>query len=60
MSLLKNSAACVMTSMRLRFLLAYPIARYVIEPERANPSFDVLSPKIYRAGEQLAGLVIYP
>lgn len=46
--------------LQLADLVAYPIARYVIEPERANPSFDVLSPKIYRVGEQLAGLVLYP
>ncbi len=46
--------------LQLADLVAYPIARHVIEPERANPSFDVLSPKIYRVGEQLAGLVLYP
>jgi hypothetical protein len=46
--------------LQLADLVAYPIARYVIEPQRANPSFDVLSPKIYRVGEQLAGLVLYP
>jgi len=41
-------------------LVAYPIARYVIEPNRANPAFDVLEPKIYRTNGGLDGLRIYP
>lgn len=33
--------------LQLADLLAYPIARYVLEPQRANPSFDILRDKIY-------------
>jgi hypothetical protein len=28
-------------------LVAYPIGRFVTEPNRANPAFDVLEPKIF-------------
>jgi hypothetical protein len=28
-------------------LAAYPIARYVLDPAKANPAFDVLRPKLY-------------
>lgn len=46
--------------LQLTDLVAYPIARYVIEPDRANPSFEVLESKIYRTDEDLDGLKIYP
>lgn len=46
--------------LQLADLVAYPIARYVIEPNRANPSFEVLEPKIYRTDGGLDGLRIYP
>ena len=46
--------------MQLADLVAYPIARYVIEPNRANPAFEVLKPKIYRTNRGLEGLRIYP
>jgi hypothetical protein len=46
--------------LQLADLVAYPIARYVIEPHRANPAFDVLEPKIYRTDGGLEGLRIYP
>lgn len=46
--------------LQLADLVAYPIARYVIEPNRANPAFDVLEPKIYRTNGGLDGLRIYP
>ncbi len=46
--------------LQLADLVAYPIARYVIEPNRANPSFDILEPKIYRTNGGLDGLRIYP
>lgn len=41
-------------------LLAYPIARYVMDTKRANPAFDVLESKIYTKGEKRYGLKIYP
>lgn len=46
--------------LQLADLVAYPVARYVIEPQRANPAFDVLEPKIYRTDGGLDGLRIYP
>lgn len=46
--------------LQLTDLVAYPIARYVIEPERANPSFEVLQPKIYTKDGNLGGLRVYP
>ena len=41
-------------------LIAYPIARYVINKKAANPAFDVLYPKIYRKGESVYGLKTFP
>jgi len=46
--------------LQLADLVAYPIARYVIEPNRANPAFDVLESKIYRTDGGLDGLRIFP
>lgn len=46
--------------LQLADLVAYPIARYVIEPGRANPAFDILAPKIYRRENEWEGLRIYP
>lgn len=41
-------------------LLAYPIARYVIDKKRANPAFDILSPKFYSKKNKRYGLKIFP
>jgi hypothetical protein len=46
--------------LQLADLVAYPIARYVIEPNRANPAFEVLEPKIYCADGALEGLKLFP
>lgn len=48
--------------LQLSDLVAYPIARYVMDKERANPAFDVIVPKFYtRAGKWLGvGLKIFP
>jgi hypothetical protein len=46
--------------LQLADLVAYPIALYVIEPNRASPAFEVLEPKIYRTKGVLDGLKIYP
>ena len=46
--------------LQLADLVAYPVARYVIEPKRANPAFDVLEPKIYRTDDGMDGLRIFP
>lgn len=46
--------------LQLADLVAYPIARYVMEPNRANPAFDVVRPKIYAKNGKLYGLKVYP
>ena len=46
--------------LQLADLLAYPIARYIIEPERANPSFEIFKNKIYSKRGKRHGLKIFP
>ena len=46
--------------LQLSDLLAYPIARYAIDNERANPAFDILYDKIYKKGNKLLGLKTFP
>ncbi len=46
--------------LQLADLLAYPMARYVIDHTRANPAFDILDDKIYRKGSKRYGLKIFP
>ncbi len=41
-------------------LIAYPIARYVLDPDRANPAFDILSSKFYSKNRKRYGLKIFP
>lgn len=41
-------------------LIAYPIARYVLDPERANPAFDLLASKFYSKNKKRFGLKIFP
>ncbi len=46
--------------LQLADLTAYPIARYVIEPKRANPAFEKLENKIYAKNGKRYGLKIFP
>ncbi|AWO00524.1 DUF3800 domain-containing protein [Chitinophaga alhagiae] len=46
--------------LQLADLVAYPIARHVIEENRPNPSFDIIREKIYAKKGKLYGLKIYP
>lgn len=46
--------------LQLADLTAYPIARYVIEPNRANPAFELFVEKIYNKNGKRDGLKIYP
>ncbi len=46
--------------LQLADLVAYPIAKYIIEPNRANPAFDVLEGKIYKNNDIVEGLRLYP
>lgn len=41
-------------------LMAYPIARYIMDKSRANPAFDLLSQKIYQKQGKMFGLKTYP
>lgn len=41
-------------------LIAYPIARFVLDPERANPAFEVLEKKIYSKNGKRYGLKVFP
>lgn len=46
--------------LQLADLAAYPIARHVIEPKRANPAFELIESKIYSKNGKRYGLKIYP
>jgi hypothetical protein len=46
--------------LQLSDLIAYPSARYVNEPKRANPAFEVFRQKIYSKKGKVYGLKIYP
>lgn len=46
--------------LQLADLVAYPCARHVIDPNRANPAFDILAPKIYTKNGKRYGLKIFP
>lgn len=48
--------------LQLADLVAYPIARHVIDEDRANPAFDLIDAKFYRSsgGKKRYGLKIFP
>lgn len=46
--------------LQLADLIAYPIARFVIEPNRANPAFEQFEAKIYSRKKKRYGLKIFP
>jgi len=46
--------------LQLADLIAYPMARYVIDQKRANPAFDIFEGKIYRKNTKRYGLKIFP
>lgn len=41
-------------------LIAYPISRYVLNPQKFNPSFEVIKSNIYVSNGKLLGLKIFP
>ncbi|MDP2601964.1 MAG: DUF3800 domain-containing protein [Deltaproteobacteria bacterium] len=41
-------------------LAAYPIARYVLDPNRPNPAYDIIKDKFYRGRGWVRGLKIFP
>lgn len=48
------------TGLQIADLIAYPIARFVLDPERANPAFDIFSSKFYSEKGKRYGLKIFP
>ncbi len=46
--------------LQLADLIAYPAARYVMEPKRANPAFEAFENKIYCKNGKRYGLKIFP
>lgn len=54
----RNKAANI-NGLQLADLIAYPVARYVLEPERPNLSFKLFEDKIY-GGKRKFGLKIFP
>lgn len=48
------------SGIQLADLVAYPIARYLIDPKRANPAFDLIEQKFYRKYDKRIGLKIHP
>lgn len=46
--------------LQLADLIAYPIARYVIDPSKPNPAFDVIRPNIFFSKGALLGMKIKP
>ena len=41
-------------------LIAYPISRYVLYPDKENPAFDIVGPNIYVSEGRRLGLKIFP
>lgn len=46
--------------LQLADLVAYPIARYVIDPKRINLAFEIFEHKIYSRNGKQYGLKIFP
>lgn len=46
--------------MQIADLAAYPTGRYVIDPTKPNPNFDLIQPKFYEETGTLQGLKIFP
>ena len=46
--------------LQLADLVAYPIARYIMDEARANPAFDLVKAKIYSRENEMIGLKRFP
>ena len=46
--------------LQLSDLVAYPIARYAMDKERANPAYEIVKPKIYSQGTKMYVLKYFP
>lgn len=45
---------------QLADLIAYPVARYALNPMQPNPAFALIEPKLCRRHGQRIGLAVYP
>lgn len=48
------------SGLQIADLIAYPIARHILDPDRANPAFDTFVNKFYSKKGKLFGLKIFP
>lgn len=48
------------TGTQLADLAAYPIARHVLNPDKPNLAYDIVSKKFYKANGRVRGLKIFP
>jgi len=46
--------------LQLADLIAYPIARNAIEPQRVNLAFDILKSKFYMKNGECLGIIYFP
>jgi len=46
--------------LQLADLVAYPVARYILDPTKQNPAFEVLKSKIYSKENKIYGLKKHP
>jgi len=45
---------------QLADLVAYPVARYVLNPNKPNPAYDIVKKKMYQGKGLICGLKIFP
>lgn len=45
---------------QLADLAAYPIARYVLDKNKPNPAYDIVSKKLYKGKGGIRGLKVFP
>lgn len=48
------------SGLQIADLIAYPIATHILDPERANPAFDIFSSKFYIRKGKTYGLKVFP
>ena len=41
-------------------LIAYPVTRYILDPDEVNLSFDIIKDNLYKEGDRIMGLKIIP
>ena len=46
--------------LQLADMIAYPIARYVLDPKAVNLAYDILKVKFYKKGTRNFGLKVFP